>query len=84
MEVKAYYPWLEDALRELAEHEPTSICMVAMCGDLQLTTYYNCTVANKYEMISAVHADIVMDTVRANIEQIKDAFEEDDDEQEEA
>lgn len=79
MEVQPYFPWLEESLSTLVEHNPSSIGLVAECDDdIMMTAYYNGNVKNKFAMLEALLTDIVMDIVTTNVGLIREALEEED------
>lgn len=79
MEVQPYFPWLEDSLTTLVDHNPSSIGLVAECeDDIVMTAYYNGNVKNKFAMLEALLTDIVMDIVTTNVGLIREALEEED------
>lgn len=72
-----YAPWLEDTIREMAEHEVQSICIaVKVDGCAMLTGYWNADTQDKAMSAAAIQNDIVSDIVEQTADAIKREMEE--------
>lgn len=73
--------WLEDCVRTLFEEkaEKIAVCAILPDGDV-FTGYFGCNVGDKGTIASSIQADAMMDTVLANIGQIRDALEDEEEE----
>lgn len=76
--------WLEECVRTLFEEkaEHIAVCAILPDGDL-FTGFFQCDVRDKGVIASGIQADAMWDTVMANIGQIRDALEEDEEDKEE-
>lgn len=67
--------WLEECVRTLFEEkaEKITVCAILPDGDV-FAGYFGCDVRDKAVIANAVQTDAMMDTVLANIDQIRDAL----------
>lgn len=74
-EDKELCAWLENGLRTILESkaEHTCICSILPSGDV-FTGYYNCCSTDKAMIAHNINSDAMLDVVLANIEQVKDAL----------
>ena len=62
-----YAPWLEEAIRTLAEHDVRSACIVATIDDGDtMTGYWNADAQDKAIFAHNIQSDIILDTVPQN------------------
>ncbi len=73
--------WLEDCVRTLFEEkaEHIAVCAILPDGDV-FTGYFQCDVRDKGIIATNIQADAMMDTVLVNVDKIRDALEEDEEE----
>lgn len=84
-----YASWLEDLVKSILEMKPTCIGASFIMEDgTVMTAYYEAGWMDKVQMNGAIQADITMDIVRGNAEEIvaaaEDALDEDEENEEEA
>ena len=77
--------FLEDAVHGLFDLNPNAVAVVAVNDDLGIagTNYHNCGVEDKGRMAMHIVEDIVMDIILNNIEIIRNAVMEDEDDDDE-
>ena len=70
--------WLEQSARAVVDLEPDTIGIVARSGkkDVVFTGYFNASAEDKAVMAHHIYSDVIMDTVKANIDTIREALEE--------
>ena len=73
--------WLEGSIQAVAKLNPETIGIVARSGekDMVFTGYFNASPEDKAIMAHHIYSDVILDTVRNNIDVIREALEEDDD-----
>jgi hypothetical protein len=79
--------WLEACLKEIFQQEESrkidSACVVARCADGYVVTgYYRADVQDKAIFAHNIHADAMLDVVLNNIDRVREALEEDADDDE--
>lgn len=76
---KPYTAWLEEALRNIMETGTEKMCVATILpnGDI-LTGYYNVNATDKALLAHNIQADVTMDIIKANIDTIKKAMEDND------
>lgn len=79
--------WLEDALKTLDEEDGKSrvesaVLMSVHEDEAIVISCYNCNVRDKEMFASSLNAEAAMDTVLANVDRIRDALAELDDDEE--
>ncbi len=79
--------WLEDALKTLDEEDGKSRVVSAVLMSVHedegvMISCYNCNVRDKEMFASNLNAEAAMDTVLANVDRIRDALAELDDDEE--
>lgn len=86
-ENQEFASWLEASLKELFQQDATrkidSACVIARCADgYVLTGYYRADVQDKAIFAHNIHADAMLDVVLNNINRVREALEEDADDDE--
>lgn len=84
-----YASWLEELVESIVDLKPTCIGAAFIMEDgTVMTAYYDAGWMDKVQMNGAIQADITMDIVRGNAEEIvaaaEDALDEDDENEDEA
>lgn len=75
-----YAKWLEETIRSLVESQPECICVAAIMPDRAVgTSYYNCSAQDKAILAHNIQVDITMDVIEANIGEIKEMLEQEED-----
>ena len=76
-----YAKWLEDGLREIFNHKAQSICITAFNEDGTSTTgYWNTSAMDKCAVAVQLIMDAALDTVLDNIDLVREALDEYDEE----
>jgi len=72
---KPYGEWLTECLMEFGKRNLSALCVAAIDADTgeTLTGYYDCNVQDKALLSSAIHADAMLDVMKANAGAILDA-----------
>jgi len=74
--------WLEESLRKIYESNPKAVCVAAVLDDgCVMTGYSNCEAGDKQNIAGAIQMDAVMDVIRANGHIIREALEEEQEEE---
>lgn len=78
----AYAPWLSEVLATLEEHKIDRITLAAPLANGEVFTgYYNMNTQDKALLASNIQADAVLDAVCHNGQRIRQAWEDDEDEE---
>lgn len=76
---KPYTAWLEEALGTIMETGAEKLCVAAILPDGNVFTgYYNADATDKALFSYNIQSDVTMDIIKANIDTIKKAMEDDD------
>lgn len=76
---KPYTAWLEEALKTIIESDTEKMCFAAILPDGDVVTgYYNVDATDKAMLAHNIQADVTMDIIKANIDTIKKAMEDND------
>ncbi len=63
--------WLEDVVKSIFERKPRAMAFVSILEDgYVLTAYYGANAQDKAGFASNIQADVVMDIIKANAEEI--------------
>lgn len=77
IECTPYAEWLEECIKLIFEEKPVCIAMVATLDSGEtMTGYYNASAQDKAVFVHHIQTDVTMDIVRANIDLVKNALEE--------
>lgn len=84
IEKEPYAAFLEESIKTIFECRPSSMAVVAVCEDGNtLTGYYNADARDKAMFAYHIQSDMIMDIVTANVGMVKEAMENEEEEQEE-
>lgn len=76
-----YAEWLEQGVAEILQNNPSKIALVAQMPDgAVMTGYYNADATDKAVFAHNIYADSILDLIISNIDVIKEAINEMDEE----
>lgn len=76
---KPYAAWMEESLKTIMETGAGKICVAAILPDGDVFTgYYNADATDKALFAHNIQSDVTMDIIKANIDTIKMAMEDND------